>query len=170
MQKAMWVLLLLLSFARPLRSQDAGKSMEPLSWLVGGTWTADVPKAATPLKIETRYAWSDNHAFLRFTTHFVSEKQNAHRYDGQFYWDPEQKQFSLWYMEAEGGIYRGPITVAGDQIIFDFRGENFEGKMSDLRVTVTKKSNDLYHWHLMEKSGEAWKDLADLDYARTAGQ
>jgi hypothetical protein len=74
----------------------------------------------------------------------------------------------MWYMSAEGTIFEGPISVNGDSTTFDFRGEDFEGKISDLRVNVVKKTNDLYHWQLLEKSDGSWKDLAGLDYKRGA--
>lgn len=73
----------------------------------------------------------------------------------------------MWYMDAENVVYQGPVTANGDVTTFDFRGENFEGKLSDLRVNLTKKSNDLYHWQLLEKSGENWKEMAALDFKRS---
>lgn len=48
------------------------KPTAPLEWLVGGVWTADAAKMAAGLRIETRYTWSDNGAYIRFTTDFVS--------------------------------------------------------------------------------------------------
>jgi hypothetical protein len=75
-------------------AQQAAKVEKPISamsWLVGGVWTADASAMGPGMKIETRYAWADNDAYLRFTTHFVSEKGTAKRYDGQFYWDADAK-------------------------------------------------------------------------------
>ncbi len=40
--------------------------------------------------------------------------------------------------------------------------------MSDLRVTVTRKTNDDYRWALSEKQGDGWKELAALEYLRVA--
>ena len=43
-------------------------------------------------------------------------------------------------------------TVAdGNVTQFTFRGPGFEGKMTNLRVLVTKKPNDQYTWTLEEK-------------------
>ena len=69
------------------------KAISELSWLVGGVWTADASKMGDGMKrIETRYVWSDNNAFIRFTTHFVSDKGTAKTYDGNFYWEPAKLQ------------------------------------------------------------------------------
>ena len=147
-------------------AQQGAKMEKPIGamgWLVGGAWTAD----AGQFKIETHYTWADNHAFVKFYTHFISEKGTQNRYDGNFYWDPEAKTIRMWYMDAENAIYQGPVTPSGDTTTFDFRGEDFEGKMSDLRVVLTKKTNDLYHWQLSEKGSEGWKELAGLDFKRS---
>lgn len=157
------ILLLLLSIS--IAAQTApDKPINAMAWLVGGTWTAEASKDLT---IKTQYSWSNNQAFVRFQTHFLTPKGEAHRYDGQFYWDPNTKQLTMWYMDAENAIYNGPIAITPEKTSFDFRGENFEGKMSDLRVNLTKKSNDQYHWQLLEKSGDSWKEMAGLDFNRS---
>jgi len=141
-----------------------------LSWLVGGVWTADASKLGPGMqRIETRYQWSDNNAYLRFTTHFVFDKGAAHTYDGNLFWDPNAKSLAIWYMDAQNGITEGPMQIDGDNWRMTFRGQDFEGKMADLRVDVTRKNADKYHWSLQEKQGEQWKELAALDYLRVPG-
>ena len=171
--KKLMLLLAVLSFAVSSWAQSqtikAEKPIKAMAWLLGGVWIADASQMGPSMKIETRYTMADNDAYVRFTTHFVSDKGTAKRYDGNFYWDADANKLMMWYMSAENTIFAGPITVNGDVTTFDFRGEDFEGKMGDLRVNLTKKSSDLYRWQLMEKSGEQWKNLAELDYARKAG-
>jgi hypothetical protein len=149
---------------------EAAKPIAPLAWLVGGVWTADTSKAGPGMKnIETRYQWSDNSAFIRFTTHFVMEKGTLKNYDGNFFWDAQKSALGFWYMSARGVIYEGLVSLQGDVMVLTFRGEDFDGKMSDLRVTVTRKTNDHYNWLLEEKQADAWKQLLTLEYLRTAG-
>jgi len=118
------------------------------------------------LRIETRYQWSDNASYLRFTTHFVTDKVEMKTYDGNFFWDPAKNTIAMWYMDAKNTIVEGPVSIDGDSMVMTFRAADFEGKQADLRVNVTRKTNDLYHWALSEKQGENWKDLAGLDYQR----
>ncbi|MGA8230389.1 MAG: hypothetical protein WB795_02820 [Candidatus Acidiferrales bacterium] len=151
------------------KKPEAAKPISPLTWLVGGVWTADTSKLGPEMKgIETRYQWSDNNAFLRFTTHFVMEQRTLKNYDGQFFWDPQKSALGFWYMSAEGVIYEGPVKLRGDVMELTFRGEDFDGKMADLRVTVTRKTNDHYNWLLEEKQADAWKQLLSLEYLRSA--
>ena len=146
----------------------AAKPIAALEWLVGGVWTADASKMAPGMKIETRYAWSDNGAYIRFTTHFVSPQGTLKNYDGHFFWDPSQSSLAMWYMDAHNGITQGAVAVDGDVTRFTFRGTDFEGKLADLRVLVSKKTNDDYTWTLEEKQAAGWGQLASLEYLRTA--
>ncbi len=148
----------------------APKPIAPIGWLVGGIWTADASKLGPGMKrIETRYQWADNDAFIRFTTRFVMEKGTLKNYDGNFFWNPEQSSLAIWYMDAANAITQGPVKLDGETMQVTFRGEDFEGHPADLRVNVVRVTNDHYSWHLEEKAGEGWKRLAALEYLRVAG-
>ena len=153
-------------------SQGAEKKAEAkpasvLGWLVGGVWTADASKMGNGMqRIETRYQWSDNDAYLRFTTHFVLDTKTMKRYDGNFYWDPEKNELTMWYMASDGSVMQGPMRWDGTVLNIVFRAKDFEGQMADLQVEVTRKTNDKYVWTLSEKDGTGWKSLASLEYVR----
>jgi hypothetical protein len=152
------------------KKADAAKPISGLDWLVGGVWTADATKLGPGMRrIETRYQWSDNSAFIRFTTHFVSDKGTAKTYDGNFFWSPEQSSLAMWYMNQANSITQGPVTLEGDIMKIAFRGQDFDGKMADMQVNVIRKTNDKYQWVLEEKQADGWRQLAALDYLRVAG-
>ena len=172
-----WILLALLS-AMPgaSRGQDAAKKTpEPkpiaaMGWLVGGVWTADASKLGPGMRrIETRYQWADNDAYIRFTTHFVMDKGTVRQYDGHFFWNPEQSSLAMWYMDAGNAIVQGPVKQDGETLRMTFRAEDFEGRPADLRVDVIRQTNDHYSWRLEEKGPEGWKILGALEYLRVAG-
>jgi len=152
------------------KSVETVNPISALSWLVGGVWTADASKLGPGMKsIETRYQWADNNAYIRFNTHFVFDKGASHTYDGNFFWNPTSGTLSVWYMDAENSITEGPVQVEGISTKIRIRGQDFEGKMADMRVVVTRKNNDDYHWALQEMQAGEWKELAALEYLRTAG-
>lgn len=149
---------------------QAPKPISALGWLVGGVWTAKLSDSGPGVRrIETRYQWSDNTAYLRFTTHFVSEQKTLNNYDGSFFWDPDQSSLAMWYMDAGNVITHGPVTIDGASMVLLFRATDFEGKPADLRVTVTRKTNDDYSWLLEEKQAQSWKQLLALEYLRSTG-
>ncbi len=143
------------------------KPISALAWLADGVWTADASRLGPGMqRIETRYMWSDNGSFLRFNTHFISETGERKTYDGQFFWDPAQASLAMWYMDAANAIIQGPVTVDGDRTRMTFRGPDFEGKVADLRVDVTRLKPDVYRWAVAEHTGDDWKELAALEYVR----
>ena len=176
MKKAGMLLVLTAVTLMAVRGQEGAKNTAPskpiaaLGWLVGGVWTADGSKIAPGMqRIETRYQWSDNDAYIRFTTHFVMDKGTLRNYDGSFFWDPERASLAMWYMDARNSITQGPVQFEGDILQMTFRATDFEGKLADLRVKVTRKTNDHYNWLLEEKQAVGWKQLATLEYLRVAG-
>jgi hypothetical protein len=145
----------------------ATKPIDALSWVIGGVWTADASKLAPGMqRIETRYQWSDNHAYIRFTTHFVFDKGTVKNYDGSFFWNPATKNLALWYMDTQNTITESSVQIDGNQWTMQFRGEDFAEKMADLRVVVTRKTGDDYSWSLSEKQGDTWMPLMALEYLR----
>jgi hypothetical protein len=146
------------------------KPIAALSWLVGGVWTADASKMAPGMKIETRYQWSDNSAYIRFNTHFIFERGTAKQYDGNFFWNPAEKRLAMWYMDAKNGITAGPVEVNGEVTKMSFHGPDFDGKDADLRVFVARKNKDDYRWSVEEKQTDnTWKEVAALEYLRSSG-
>jgi hypothetical protein len=144
------------------------KPISVLEWLVGGVWTADASKLGPGMRIETRYERSDNAAYIRFTTHFVTDKGTLRNYDGNFFWNAEQSSLAMWYMDAHDSITQGPMTMDGDTLQMTFRSVGFDGKPGDFRVTVSRKTQDRYTWVLEQKQPDGWKQqLVTLEYVRT---
>lgn len=168
-----FLLAVLACASATLKAQEKPAPAKPigsLSWLAGGVWKADASKLGPGMKaIETRYQWSDNDAFIRFTTHFVMEKGTVRNYDGNFFWNPERSSIDFWYMDAANAITHGTVRLDGETMELTFRATDFEGKPADLRVDVVRVTNDHYSWRLEEKSGSDWKHLASLEYLRVAG-
>jgi hypothetical protein len=153
-----------------LKTPIAPKPIGVLEWLVGGLWTADTSKLGPGmLRIETRYQWSDNASFIRFTTHFVTDKGTLRNYDGNFFWNADQSSLAMWYMDSHNSITQGPMTFEGDTLQMTFRASGFDGKPGDFRVTVSRKTNDRYIWLLEQKQPDGWKQQLTLEYVRTAG-
>ncbi|HET7452937.1 MAG TPA: hypothetical protein VFL12_09360 [Thermoanaerobaculia bacterium] len=170
------VFLALVAAVAPARADDSAatppalRPVAPLAWLVGGTWTADCTKLGGGMKaIETRYRWSDNDAYVRFTTHFISDKGTLKNYDGNFFWDPADAALHVWYTDARNEITQGAVAVQGDTMEIAFRAHDFAGKLADMKVAVVRSTNDRYTWSLSEKNGDAWKPLFSLEYIRTPG-
>ena len=165
-----FILLISTAIAIPAQQPTPTKPITPLAWLIGGTWTADASNLAPGMqRIETRYTWSDNGSYIRFTTHFVSTQGTFKNYDGSFFFDPAGKTLSMWYMDAGGAITQGPVTIQGDlwQMSFPRPRKTSTASPPTSRSTCSPQIQRLYHhWSVSEKDGDSWKKLLELDYAR----
>jgi hypothetical protein len=155
----------------PAPAPAATRPIGSLTWLVGGVWRADASTLGPDLlRIETRYRWSDNQAFIRFTTHFVFTQGTRKNYDGQFFWSPATSALAMWYMDSRGAVTEGSVVADSSSFGMQFRSVDFEGKPADLRVSVTRRSVDHYTWALSERAGDDWKELAVLEYMRQSDE
>ena len=75
----------------------------------------------------------------------------------------------MWYMDPGNVITHGPVTIDWVSVVLLFRATNFEGKPADLRLTVTRKTNDDYSWLVEEKQAQSWKQLLALEFLRSVG-
>lgn len=135
----------------------APQSLESMSWLIGKTWTAQVSGGPLDVThIDTRYEWAATENFVQFTTRFVGRDGTVKRsYAGMFYFDPMGGP-TLWYMDSDGLITTGPVTVKPDgmQMTFNQKG-------TDYRIDIIKQDARSYQWTLFErKSGRMQKDFA----------
>ena len=143
------------------------KPISQLRWLVGGVWTADASRLGHGMqRIETRYQWSDNDAYIRFTTHFVSDKEELKNYDGDFFWDSSTSSLAMWYMSHDGEITQGHVKVEGELTELNFASEDSTGQPGDFRVQLTRKNDNLYHWTLALHRNGTWNEVLGLDYVR----
>ena len=144
------------------------RPIEQLSWLVGGIWIAQSGQGNLQ-RIETRYQWSTNQAFYRFSTRFVLQSGPKDRYDGNIYYDPSANRLMIWYIDDAGVVVQGPIDVRGSNWSFTFTEPDGSGNPANYRVEVVKTSADRYTWSSYQQSGSTWNSLLSLTFVRQQG-
>lgn len=138
------------------------RPIQGLGWLVGGVWVATA-SSQDRSRVETRYEWAPNGAFIRFSTTFVNKGRSFVNYSGNFFAasaEPDAK-LSMWYMDAHNEIVSGPVILAGSGW-----SSTFSDSGSNYRVQITRKTHDLYHWALSKEVGTSWKPQFGLDFVR----
>ena len=161
-----------LSFAALAQSpQPAAPHSGPvaqLGWLVGGVWVADasgfgggMQRIRDPLPlVRQRQLRPVHHPFRQ------RQQRRAEHLRRQFLLERGRENVHDVVHERWRRDHRRTGDDQQRRAEMLFRGTDFDGKLADLRVDVTKKTPDLYRWTLLEKQGDAWKQLASLDYAR----
>ena len=142
--------------------------IDQMSWLVGGLWVAQTDQGNIH-RIETRYEWTANHAFIRFSTRFVLGSGPQDRYDGNIFYDPDSKHLMMWYIDNLGAVTHGPIELRGALWAFTFSQPDANGHPVNFRVEVNKTANDRYTWNAFQQSGASWDAFLSLNFIRQAG-
>jgi hypothetical protein len=95
--------------------------------------------------IDTRYEWAVTRNFVQFTSRFVGSDGTLKRsYAGMFYFDPTAG-VTVWYMDSDGAITSGPVTLKPDAMEMTF---NQEG--TAYTVDVARQDAHSYRWTLFE--------------------
>lgn len=150
--------------ATALLAADHPATLQPLDWLTGGTWTADIPepKGTATTHIETRIQWSPNGQAVEFVTSF-----NGHpHYNGVYLYDPAAKTIRFYYSSSDGDLTTGTCTPTPTGLTQEFDITNPDGTTNHLRSQIRQTTPDDYDWQVEGKKDGDWKVLIKLHYVR----
>lgn len=146
--------------------KSAGSQLEPVAWLVGGTWSSDVkdPDDGKITHVENRITWAPNHQAIQFVTDF---NRKPH-YNGFYAYDPAKKTINFYYTSEEGQLTVGTATpdADGKTLHQEFDVMQPNGSSNHIRSTLVRDGSDAYLFTVfMNQSGE-WKQLFQITYKR----
>jgi hypothetical protein len=143
---------------------DAAPNLAPISWLVGKTWTAQTSGGPQGIAhIDTRYDWAITQNFVQFTTRFVGSDGTLKRsYAGMFYLDPTTG-VTVWYMDSDGAITSGPVTLKPDAMEMTFSQEG-----TAYMVDVARQDAHSYRWALFERGVAGLQKLLTFNFVQTS--
>lgn len=155
---------------------EPNRPIDQLEWLVGGVWSADASSLGGDVtRIDTRYEWTPNKSYIRFTTDFVSAKGARPHYAGDLFFDPSLGSLMIWYMDENSAITSGHMRVDGKSWTISFRGAGDAAGVAgpvDYTVDIERMTDDEYRWTLFTDAAGAKKEVFGLTYRRlrsTAG-
>lgn len=146
------------------------RPIDSLGWLVGGVWSADASAlGGSVTRIDTRYEWTPNRSFIRFTTDFVSGSGVNPHYAGDLFYDPTGQSLMIWYMDETNAITSGHMSVDGKSWTISFQGDgNVVGVAGrvDYTVDILRTSDNSYTWTLIADVDQSKKEVFALTYQR----
>lgn len=140
--------------------------LEPVTWLVGGTWVSDVkdPQGGSVTHVENNIEWAPNHQAIEFLTKF-----NGHpHYNGFYAYDGATKKINFYYTSSEGELTVGTATLDADgkTLNHEFGITHTDGRVEHLRSTVVRDGNNAYWFTVfLLKNGE-WSPEFKIRYER----
>ena len=87
------------------RRRSVASPLEPVAWLVGGTWISDVkdPQDGSVTHVENRITWAPNHQAINSVTNFNGKPH----YNGFYAYNPAAKTIGFYYTNSEGQLTIG---------------------------------------------------------------
>ena len=139
-----------------------------LAALVGGLWVGDVPvaKGAPPLKLEARFAWTENQRAIHFESVFVTSTKRAPYTDGLYAWDGAKGKLVIFYVNNDGDLTEGVITPEGGAMVNELTVTEPSGKTYPVRVRLTMVGPDVFTNEIFLMKDKAWAPFVTVRYER----
>jgi hypothetical protein len=179
MKKAKFLFILLPTFLAPavLSAADAGVDAKPvapdspyavMASFPGGVWSGDLPaeKDGPQMKIELRFAWTENRQGLRFDSTFVQGSKRQPYTSGMYVWNPATKKFVIFYTDHSGSLVEGPVALEGNVLVHELTIIDAAGKVDVAQVRLTKVNPDLFVNTIYLRKNGAWEKFVEVHYER----
>jgi hypothetical protein len=159
------VLLGFNAFAQPKSEAAKPSPLQPVAWLVGGTWVSDVKGLGGKIThVENKIRWAPNHEAIEFLTKFNGQPH----YNGFYAYNAATKSIGFYYTSAEGDLTIGTAIADpdGKTLHQDFELTNASGKITHIRSTIVRDGENAY-WLtvLLQENGE-WSPEFKIRYER----
>lgn len=142
--------------------------LEPVAWLVGGTWVSDVkdPQNGSMTHVENHITWAPNRAAIQFVTNFNGKPH----YNGFYAYDAAKAAIRFYYTSEEGQLTIGAATpdLDGKTLHQEFDVTQPNGAVNHIRSTIVSDGNDAYLFTVFMQQNGAWKRLFQITYKRNA--
>ena len=152
--------------SQPTPAKTAASPLDPVAWLVGGTWVSDVkdPEDGSVTHVENHITWAPNHQAIQFVTDFNGKPH----YNGMYAYDPVKKTVGFYYTSESGQLTIGTATpdLDGKTLHQEFDVMQPNGSTNHIRSTLVRDGNDAYLFTVfMQQNGE-WKQVFQITYKR----
>ncbi len=156
-------------FAQQKTEAAKGSPLDPVAWLVGGTWVADIKSPdGTPdgqvTHVENNITWAPNHQAIEFVTKFNGQPH----YNGFYAYNAATKTIGFYYTSAEGDLTIGTAVpdADGKTLRQDFDLTSANGKVTHIRSTIVRDGDNAYWFTVfLQKNGE-WSPEFKIHYER----
>jgi hypothetical protein len=151
--------------AQPSPQPAAASLLQPVAWLVGGTWVSDVKSPDGQVThVENNIEWAPNHQAIEFLAKFNGQPH----YNGFYAYNGATKKISFYYTSSDGQLTIGTATPDpdGKTLNQEFDITQPDGKVGHVRSTVVRDGENAYWFTVfLQKNGE-WSPEFKIHYER----
>jgi hypothetical protein len=140
--------------------------LEPVAWLVGGTWVTDIknPQNDSTIHVENNINWAPNHQAIDFLTKFNGQPH----YNGFYAYNAAAKAISFYYTSSQGDLTIGTAApdADGKTLHQEFDLTSVDGRVTHIRSTLVRDGDNAYWFTVfLQKNGE-WSPEFKIHYER----
>ena len=142
--------------------------LAPLSFLVDGVWVGDVPvpKDQPPLKLEARFAWTENKQGVRFESAFVRGEKRAPYTNGMNACHGAKAKLVIFYVNNDGDLTEGAITQEKGALLNNLTVTESSGKSYPVLVRLTRAGDDVFTNEIFLQKDGTWAPFVTVRYER----
>ena len=145
----------------------AENPLEPLAWLVGGTWVSELkPPKGEPLTVRMTVEWTAQRQAIRYAIVFKTKDAELTQYEGPYYWHPGAKEIRLLQIDRGGQVTEAALTVAGDKWTQKNTLTRTDGTRVEQRAELVREGPDAFRFRAFVPKGEDWVVGLDITYKR----
>jgi hypothetical protein len=150
----------------PATSLAADNPLEPLGWLVGGTWVAELPAKGDPLSVHLTVQWSAHKQALKYAIVFKTKDGEVPQYEGVYFWHPAAKEIRLLQIDRGGQVTEAVLTVADGKWTQKNTLARKDGTRQEQRTELTRDGDDAFRFRALVPKGDDWVEGLNVVYKR----
>jgi hypothetical protein len=148
-------------------SRAADSPLEPLGWLVGGTWVAELkPPKGDPLEARMTVEWTAHKQALKYAIVFKSKDAEFTQYEGTFYWHPGKKEIRSLQINRAGEVTEGATIVADGKLLAKNMLTRTDGTTQEQRTELARDGDDAFKFRALIPKGDEWVEGLNISYKR----
>jgi hypothetical protein len=153
------------AFAQQKTEPVKSSPLDPVVWLVGGTWVTDIksPDGKTT-HVENNIGWAPNHQAIEFLTKFNGEPH----YNGFYAYNAATKKIGFYYTSSAGDLTIGTAVpdADGKTLQQDFDVTSANGKVQHIRSTIVRDGDNAYWFTVFLLKESEWSPEFKIHYER----
>ena len=139
--------------------------LEPVAWLVGGTWVTDIKSPdGRVTHVENNISWAPNHQAIQFLTRF----NGLPHYNGFYAYDAAKKTIEFFYTSSDGDLTIGSAIpdADGKTLRQNFDLTDAKGEVTPIQSTVVRDGDNAYWFTVFLQKNGTWSPEFKIRYER----
>src|SRR5262245_20629955 len=142
--------------ALAIRSASAADSpLQPLGWLVGGTWVAELkPPKGDPLTVQMKVQWTEHKQAIRYAIVFKTKDSEFTQYEGTYYWHPGSKEIRMLQIDRGGQVTESVVTINDKKWDLKNTLTRTDGTKQEQRAELVRDGDDVFRFRAFVPKGD----------------